>query len=192
SSVDLISSGPARGTLLSDDWKWVLRSSQATRPVLRLLPQPKTSTSAASSAPLFSDTTGVLRVSAGDGESFTSGTQEDLGTAFAVATSINGTSRVQFSGNVGYLGNSTIPAAGFRTTYSRTEPGSPQNTRPQVTLTVRQLYLPNRNIGGNPGPVLRTASLEMRDGLDLSDNLHLEYGVGIESVTMLERLTYMS
>src|SRR5579885_1742766 len=37
STVDLVSSGPSRGTLMSDDWKWVLRSSQATRPVLRLL-----------------------------------------------------------------------------------------------------------------------------------------------------------
>src|SRR5579862_7050345 len=154
STVDLISSGPSKGTLLNDDWKWVLRSSQATRPVLRALPAPSSSQSPASIGSMFSETTGMLTVSAGDGQSFTAGSQQDLGTAFAVATSINGTSRVQFSGNFGYIGDSTIPAAGFRTTYSRSTDGS----GPQVTLTVRQLALPNREDGDNT-PALRTAAL---------------------------------
>jgi hypothetical protein len=183
SSVDLISSGPSRGTLLSDDWKWVLRSSPASRPVLRFLPVSSSAQTTASSGLNFSDTTGLVKVSAGDGESFTAGSQEDLGTAFAVATSINGTTRVQFSGNVGYVGNSTIPAAGFRTTYSRTPDAGPG---PEVTLTVRQLYLPNS------GPALRTMSLALRDRVDLTENLRLEYGMSVESVSLLQRLTYMS
>src|SRR6266403_1000832 len=61
SSVDLVSSSPSRGTLMSDDWKWVLRTSQATRPVLRLLPTPVTSHSMPSN--IFSETTGMLKVS---------------------------------------------------------------------------------------------------------------------------------
>ena len=187
STVDLISSGPSRGTLMTDDWKWVLRSSQATRPVLRLLPA--SSTSAASSpGSIFSDTTGLVQVSAGDGESFASGSQQDLGTAFALATSVFGTSRLQFSGNIGYVGNSTIPAAGFRTTYTRSPDGV---SGPQVTLTVRQLYLPTRETG-DAQPALRTASLGMRDSVDLSDNLRLEYGVTVESLSFVERVTYMS
>jgi len=64
SSVDLVSSSPSRGTLMSDDWKWVLRTSQATRPVLRFLPTPATSQSHPGS--IFSETTGMLKVSAGD------------------------------------------------------------------------------------------------------------------------------
>jgi len=187
STVDLISSGPSRGTLMTDDWKWVLRSSQATRPVLRLLPVPSTS-AASSPGSMFSDTTGLVKVSAGDGESFASGSQEDLGTAFALATSVFGTSRIQFSGNIGYIGNSTIPAAGFRTTYTRSPDGV---SGPQVTLTVRQLYLPNREIG-DAQPALRTASLGLRDSIDLSDNLRLEYGISVESLSFLERVTYMS
>ena len=187
SSVDIISSGPARGTLLSDDWKWVLRSSQATRPVLRFLPASSDSQSAASTGSMFSDTTGLLKVSAGDGESFLAGTQQDLGTAFAVATSIYGNSRVQLSGNFGYVGNSTIPAAGFRTTYSR----GPEGSGPEVTLTVRQLALPSREALSSE-PALRTMALAMRDRVDLTDNLRLEYGMSIESVTFIERMTYIS
>ena len=94
---------------------------------------------------------GVLRVSAGDGESFASGSQEDLGTAFAVATSVYGTTRLQFSGNVGYIGNSTIPAAGFRTSYSRNPDGvtGDADSGPVVTLTVRQLsFRIKGDIGG--------------------------------------------
>jgi hypothetical protein len=187
STVDLISSGPSRGTLMTDDWKWVLRSSQATRPVLRLLPGSSTS-GASSPGSIFSDTTGLVQVSAGDGESFAGGgSQQDLGTAFALATSIFGTSRLQFSGNIGYIGNSSIPAAGFRTTYSR----GPDGSGPQVTLTVRQLYLPSSGMGDSQ-PALRTASLGLRDSVDLSENLRLEYGVNLESLSFLERVTYMS
>ncbi len=185
STIDLISSGPSRGTLMSDDWKWVLRSSQSTRPVLRLLPV-STSAGQRTASSIFSDTTGVVKVSASDGESFTSGSAEDLGTAFALATSIYGNSRVQFSGNLGYIGNSTVPAAGFRTSYSGTPDGG---AGPQVTLTVRQIALPSH---GETSPVLRTASLAMRDQLDLSDELHLEYGLTTESVTFLHRVSSVS
>src|SRR5262249_42928980 len=127
STVDLVSSGPSRGTLMSDDWKWVLRSSQATRPVLRMLPV-SSSASQRTGGSVFSNTTGVVKVSASDGESLASGSPSDLGTAFSLATSIYGDSRVQVSGNLGYIGNSTVPAAGFRTTYVRGSDG------PQVTL----------------------------------------------------------
>ncbi len=188
STVDLVSSGPARGLLLSDDWKWVLRSSSETRPVLRMLPAPSSSQATAAASSIFSGTTGLLRVSAGDGESFTAGSQEDLGTAFAVATSIYGSSRLQLSGNVGYVGNSTVPAAGIRATYSHNADGV---SGPQVTLTVRQLYLPDRD-GTDNGPAMRTVSLALRDSVDLTDDLHLEYGMSTESVSFLERLTYIS
>lgn len=189
STVDLVSSGPSRGLLLSDDWKWVLRSSSATRPILRYLPAPSSSrTTAAMTGSIFSDTTGLLKVSAGDGESFAGGSPEQLGTAFAVSTSIYGTSRLQFSGNVGYVGSATLPEAGVRTTYSRNSDGE---TGPQVTMTIRQLYLPDREGTGNV-PALHTMSLAVRDSIDLMDHLRVEYGMSTESVTFLERLTYVS
>src|SRR5580700_8963858 len=69
SSIDLVSSGPSRGALMSDEWKWVLRSSQSTRPVLRLLPVSSSASNSTSS--IFSETTGLVKLSAGDGDSFT-------------------------------------------------------------------------------------------------------------------------
>lgn len=197
STVELVSSGPARGALMSDDWKWVLRSSQATRPVMRFLPGWSSSTQNTSSASIFSNTTGLLTLSAGDGDSFTTGSQQSMGTAFALATSLFGTSRFLFSGNVGYIGSAGLPAAGFRTSYSRSRDG---NSGPQVTLTVRQLYLSPRGAIGGPaagagaesGPVLRTAALSMRDNLELNDHLRLDYGFSMESVSFIDRLNYMS
>ncbi len=194
SSVDLTST-PARGTLMTDDWKWVLRTSQATRPVLRFLPGPATSSSssASSRASAFSDVTGLVKLSAGDGESLNTANQQDLGTAFAVATSLYGSARLQFSGNFGYTSNSGIPAGGFRTTYSRTQD---DGLGPEIAVTVRQLYLPNRAGAALTGldgvPSLRTMSLAMLDRVALTDLLSLEYGLNLESVTFLQRLNYLS
>jgi hypothetical protein len=194
STVDLVSSTPTRGTLMSDDWKWVLRTSQATRPVLRFLPDANSSSSSHPASAIFGDTSGLVTLSGGDGGSFTTGSQQDLGTAFALATSIYGSTRMQFSGNFGYAASSGLPTSGFRTTYSRTEA---DGSGPQVTLTIHQLYLPNRatyvGLAGNDGaPAMRTMSLETRDKIDLTDTLHLEYGLGFDSVSFLQRLNYVS
>ena len=90
SSIGVTSTHASPGTLMTDDWKWVLRTSQATRPVLRFLPEiaPRGTSSTHSVFTSFSNTTGVVKLSAGDGESFARGTQQDLGTAFAIATSL--------------------------------------------------------------------------------------------------------
>ena len=101
STVDLLSS-PSHGTLMGDDWKWVLRASPSTRPILRFLPAApvQMSTSRRQFTDIFSETEGIVKVSAGDSDLLTSSSQQDLGTAFALATSIYGLSRLQFSGNL--------------------------------------------------------------------------------------------
>src|SRR5258706_13174900 len=93
STVELVSSGASRGTLMSDDWKWVLRSSHATRPVLRLFPETSVSQSKAASS-RFTDTTGVVKLSAGDAEDFSGATAQDIGTLFGVSASLAGAARV--------------------------------------------------------------------------------------------------
>lgn len=188
STVDILSSA-AHGTLMGDDWKWVLRASPSTRPILRFLPA-SSSSSSSSSRPfedMFSQTEGIVKVSAGDSDSASGPSQQDLGTAFALATSIYGKSRLAFSGNVGYGTNGSLPAAGFLTTYSRTSDSGGSN--PEITLAVRQMYLPVR---GDSGPMLRSATLGVYDHLDILDSLHLEYGFNYESVTFLEHLNYIS
>ena len=182
------------GTLMTDDWKWVLRSSQSSRPVLRFLPDPASPSSSRSPMTAFSNTTGVVKLSAGDGESFTNGAQQDLGTAFALATSLAGAGRVQFSGNVGYRANAGLPAAGFRTSYSR---ATTDGSSPEVVLTMRQLSVSPRGgtgiaMGTDSAPVLRTMSVAFLDSLQAADNLRLDYGFESQSISYLDRLNYVS
>jgi Carboxypeptidase regulatory-like domain len=194
STIELVPASESRGTLMSDDWKWVLRTSQATRPVLRLLPV-SSSAQKHSNTSLFSQTTGVVRLSAGDSQTVSGSTAQDLGTAFALATLINGSARVRVSGNLGYIANTGLPAAGFRATYSHDKGGT---MGPQVSLTGRQVYFPGLGGGstsaadGESGPVLRTASLSMLDRLDLLDTLRIEYGAHLDSVSFIDRANYVS
>ena len=87
SSIELVYAPPGEGALMSDDWKWVLKGSSATRPVLRMVPLDSSSDAQQSQASsqasnqtgsnqtgsnqtgsgrVFSDTRGMLNVSAGD------------------------------------------------------------------------------------------------------------------------------
>jgi hypothetical protein len=197
STVELVPASASQGTLMTDDWKWVLRSSQATRPVLRLMPAPSSS-KAQSTLATFTETTGVLRVSGGDGDSVSQSTGQDLGTAFAVATVVNGSSRVRLSGNLGYMANSGLPAAGFRATYSRERNGA---STPQISLTAHQVYFPGLGPAGDSspsstqtGPVMRTAALSFIDKIEspVVDGLSMEYGGHIQSVSFEQRVTYLS
>ena len=186
STVELVSSGASRGTLMSDDWKWVLRSSSATRPVLRLLPDQQTTNQTSSSrslASMFSETTGVLKLSTGDAED-PGAMQQDLGTAFAFSTAISDRARVQVAGNLGYLSSSGIPVAGIRARYAR---GTPSNPGMETTLTMRQLLAPVR-LGsgtGDAGLGLRTMSLTVIDRIEIMDGARLEYGFNLESTSFL-------
>jgi hypothetical protein len=193
SSIDLVYPGPEHRALMSEDWKWVLRTASSTRPVLRLLPEwnPASQRTSREGSAIFSGTRGLVKVSAGDGGRVTSlGSESDLGTAFALATSLFGTNQLQVSGNVGYASLSGLPSAGFRTTYSHGQ------TSPEVSLTMRQLFLPGRvgaaMSGTASAPVFRTMSLSVDDGIQLTDDLRLEYGFSLDSVTFFDRLNYAS
>ena len=91
---------------------------------------------------IFSDTRALVTLSAGDGGRVTSlGNESDLGTAFALATSLYGKNQIQFSGNLGYAAQSGAPSAGFRTSYSH---GDADELAPEVTVTMRQMFMPGR------------------------------------------------
>ena len=193
STIELAPLSTPAAALMSDEWKWVLRASQSTRPALRFLPASLPAPTTRTAASMFSDTTGVVRVSAGGSDPLAGDIQQNLGTAFGVATSINGNSLVRVSGNLGYVPVSGLPSASFRATYAR----SGDATRgAQVALTARQIYLPSLTGSGMPGsiigPVMRTAALTAVDRLDLTDKAHLEYGVSLESIAYQDRLNYMS
>src|SRR5713226_2121269 len=198
SSIQLVYPTADQRAIMSDDWKWVLRTSNATRPVLRLLPGWKADDNGAAqraSSGIFSDTRALVRLSGGDGGRVTSfGNESELGTAFALATSVLGKNQIQFSGNLGYASQSGVPSAGFRTSYSRGDGDAPS---PEVTVTMRQLFVPGRVSAALSGPngavpVLRTLSLSAKDGTQLSDSLRLEYGFSLDAVSFLNRLNYFS
>jgi hypothetical protein len=165
----------------------------ATRPVLRLVDLNGISSPAPGSSSVFSDTKGVIKVSSGDGSPLASAANEpDLGTTFALATSLFGSSHLHVAGNIGYGMQSDLPTTGFRTSFT---PGSAAG--PAVKLTMQQVAMPNRTgglIGGGQSnaPALRTMSLTFIERAELADGIEFEYGTSLDSVAFLDRLNYIS
>lgn len=201
SSIELEYAKPGDGALMSDDWKWVLKGSATTRPVLRVLPGSGSSDSdpdpssaqqtASMRGNIFSDTTGVVSLSGGDPGSLGS-SQADLGTAFALATSIYGRNELQVSGNVGSSSHAGLPTAGIRTSFSRDGFG------PEVAVTVQQISLPERgsiaSLTGQPdsAPALRTVSISMHDSIAVTANLRLDYGGSFDSVSYMDHVNSLN
>ena len=195
SSIELVYAAPGQGALMSDDWKWTLKASASTRPILRFLPDNPSDPSQAekpAGESVFSDTYGMLKVSAGDpGSLGGTSSQSDLGTAFALATSLFGRNRLELSGNVGYSAGASMPATGFRTSFSRDGFG------PEVAVTMQQIYLPGRSGASVPGqaeggPAIRSISVAMHDSRAITDRLRLDYGAALDSITFLDHLNYLS
>ena len=186
SSVELVYSSPTPTNPMTDDWKWVLRSSMSSRPVLRLLADPSRRQSS-----IFSDMRGVVRVQAGDGGSTGFGSQPDLGTAFAVATSVLGQHELQVTGNLGYASRGGSPTASFRTRLSKVPESSPLaiSFSPQVLLTVRQLFVVG---SGSQAPPLSTLSTAFLDRTAFGGRVDVLYGAQLESVTFYDRLSVIS
>jgi hypothetical protein len=175
----------------------VLRSTQSTRPVLRFtdvanrMPRDHDSHSS-----LFSDTRGLVSVSAGDGSCYSGVTaQPDLGTAFALATSVLGSSQLQLSANVGYSAHAGMPVAGFRTTYRRS---GDSFASPEITVAMQQVFLPSARGGFGPGavqdgaPALRNTSATLVDGARILDGLNFDYGISVDSLSTIEKLNTLT
>jgi hypothetical protein len=202
SSIQLlpVTNSDARA-LMSDDWKWVLRTGSSSRPVLRFLPGDPGSTIQENRPDLFGSTSGIVKVSTGDAMDGNVDTG-DLGTAFALATSLYGINHLTFSGNLGYGVDSGLPSAGFRASYSR-DSGS---SDPEVSVAMHQLYVPNRmgtGLGSTTGaasgladysslPPLRMISISSSDRNQLSDSLEIVYGFELDAVSFIQRLHYLS
>ena len=191
SSIELVYSSPQSGNLMSDEWKHVLRSSMTTRPVLRIFDISDPADRRTSPSSVFSDTHGIVRVSSGDNP-YDTGAQQDLGTTFALATSVFGGNQVQVSGKIGYAPNTELPSTGFRTSFSRAD-----TSGPEVKVMMQQVSMPLRTgglMGGQSSntPALRTMSVTVIERTQITDDVELDYGVSLDSVTFIDRLNYLS
>lgn len=196
SSVQLVSITPLPGGLMSDSWKWTLRSDDALRPVLRFLPAARVDSPEETHSSIFSDSKGVIRISASEGADITSAGQGDLGTQFAFATSVNGGNHIEVAGGVGYATAAGSPSAAIRTSYSRDTMGGGS---PVVSVTMRQFYLPARvgqAMAGSPNdanqPMLRTVGMSFSDKKEIADGLNMEYGFEMDSVLYVNHQEYFS
>ena len=181
-------------SLMNDDWKWVLRTAGSTRPVMRMLPGISADKDDKPRRAAFSDTRGLVMFSAGDGTPVAGfGSSADMGTAFALATSLFDSNQIQFAGNVGTGAESGIPSAAFRTTYSH----SSSTDSPQVSVTMRELFLPTQMglaIFGTAGevPMMRSITANLDDSARLSEKLTVQYGMAVDSVSFNSHLNYIS
>ena len=185
---------------MSERWRWVLRAQHSRRNVLRMAPgrRDEREEFLRKLGGTFEDTRAYAEFSAGQGgRSDGLSSQQDLGTAFALATSLFGDHDLTVSGNAGAGGPDMAGAsAAFRTAYAK-EIGL---ARPEVALTVRQLQtsaVASRGILGpenesQAAPRLETLTLEFGDAVQLTDALRVEYGVLLESVKFVNRLQFAS
>lgn len=188
---------------MSDDWKWVLRTSPATRPITRFLPSEIANAHGHRVRPrIFAGTRAMLSLSGGDGGLVDGGSvATDLGTGFALSTNVYGKNQVQIGGTFGQGLNPGASAMGLYAIYSRRDDGL-LGKPPEVTLTMSQFgamgtQVPGAqsSIGSYPagsGTTLRTMSLSFYQASDPLDNLHVEYGMVGESLDGLQHSARVS
>ncbi len=207
SSVEVSYRLPTQG--MTDDWKWALRSSPATRPITRFLPVDLAASDEADGRShglhprIFSGTHAMVSVSGGDGGLIDSDSAStDLGTGFAVSTNVFGKNQVQLAGSYGQNGFAGPAVMGLCAIYSRNADGPLMSNPPEITLTVSQLGAMGSPaaVGQLPGgvgvngsiPVLRTMSLSFYNTADPLENVHIEYGMTGESVDYLQHTSRIS
>jgi hypothetical protein len=201
SSVELSYTIPTGA--MTSDWKWVLRSSPATRPITRFLPVEAAQSSSGQMRPrIFSGTRAMLSLSGGDGGliDFDSA-QGDMGTGFALTTNVLGKNQVQLGGTFGQNTGAGPGAMGLCAIYSRNQNGD-LGEPPEVTLTVSQLgrigpQIPGaQNVSSGTAlgsiPAVRTMSLSLYEVTDPIDGVHIEYGMTGESVDYLQHTSRVS
>lgn len=184
---------------MTDDWKWVLRSSAATRPLNRFTNINLGGEDNNGPVPVFSKTHAVLFLSGGDGGLADSDTSfADMGTGFALSTNIYGNNQVRVSGTFGGSTMLGTPQMALLATYSRKGDDSLVRA-PEVTLTMTQvggvgtpLNTPNGNAGMGALVPLRSMSLSTYNTADILDGVHLEYGATAESVDYLQHASRVS
>jgi hypothetical protein len=166
-SLDQLRRMPSSSPAEVDDWKWVLRSASAMRPVLEWVD---------------SDTLSVATVNGDSGRAraprmrmeFTDGARRPTSassiasspaTAVAFDQKLGGTSRMIFAGQVSYDGDA--PAGGIAAVWL---PTGTLGAGPHTALVLREAKL------GPVGPTFRGIRFDQGGALALGDRTVLQYG----------------
>ena len=154
----------------TDDWTWVLRSSAATRPVLRW--QDDSAASDAAGLAYSNDSSGAqsvrarLELSSGADHPGSIGALADSpGTAFAYDLGLRGKAQLLMAGEY-----SEDDGASSGSIAAEWLPSGTVGTGPITTVLVRESQL------GPAGPIFRGMRLSHEDALALGDKLSIRYG----------------
>jgi len=166
-SLDQLRRMPSTSTAEVDDWKWVLRSASAMRPVLEWVDHDTLSVSTVTSesgrprAPR-------MRMEFTDGarrSASASSIASSPATAVAYDQKLGGTSRLILAGQMSYDGDA--PAGGIATVWL---PTGTLGAGPHTALVLREAKL------GPVGPTFRGIRFEQGGALALGDRAVLRYG----------------
>jgi hypothetical protein len=166
-SLDQLRRMPASSTAEVDDWKWVLRSASAMRPVLEWV-----DSDTLSASPLAGESSGPrvpkMRMEFTDGArrpGSASSIASAPATAVAYDQKLGGTSRMIFAGQVNY--DPDTPAGGIATVWL---PTGTLGAGPHTALVLREAKL------GPLGPTFRGVRIDQGGALALGDRAVLSYG----------------
>jgi hypothetical protein len=166
-SLDQLRRMPSKGAAEVDDWKWVLRSASAMRPVLEWVDGDTLSVSTISGeagrprAPR-------MRMEFTDGArrpNSASSITSSPATAVAYDQELGGTSRMILAGQMSY--DDDTPAGGIATVWL---PTGTLGAGPHTALVLREAKL------GPVGPTFRGVRLDQGGALVLGDRMVLQYG----------------
>ena len=168
-----------------EDWAWVLRGAGVFRPVLRYLPGENRN-----SLPTlrdYAENRTMLQFSGGMGRSSIAGSEADFNTSFTVTNNPFQNTSVLLSGNLGFERHT--PAAAFRGVLTRE---LPSGSAPEVSLTLRQIFLPRAFWGPGEAKNLQSLTLATGDRRQFGDSVRVEYGFLYDSIRFLDRLNTFS
>lgn len=165
-SLDRLRRGPDQAAG-SDDWKWALRTSAGTRPVLQWTdpdPQLNASNSSDNSGPRHARA--QLQLTSGSQQPGSiSNLPEAPATAFSYDQPVGSEGRFLFAGQASY--GHELPAGGFASIWM---PDGDAAEGPVTEVVIRQAWL------GPSGLIFRGERLSERDSLALGDRMVLHYG----------------
>ncbi len=163
-SLDRLRRQPASASE-ADDWKWVLRSSAATRPVLQWVEGSQDGSTIVADAGAIRRPRSRLELTSGARRpGSVSNLADAAGTAFAYDQRVSAVGRLLLAGQVSY---ERAPAGGIATIWL---PSGSLTAGPRTTLVLREAKQ------GMEGPTFRGVRLDQSGVVGLGDRVAVHYG----------------